>query len=293
MLLFKDKEVNYLHCGLLSLSGGIVYYASILYTFPNITPNSIWIIAGLRMFTGSDSFLAETQMVSYVILTGMMFLICFVGDSRCSRLNKNLCFLSVFLGFIVLISCGQRLYILAPVLSSVFYLFCRPKNKKIIKNLNIMLFIGIILTIFIGIKNDVSYVTRVLENNVDFATRANRNENWEAAIRRINETTIWGCGLGGYYIEGLSSPGDGTYPHNILLELLCESGIFGTVIILFPLFLFTFLRKNDWFSLKTASGQSPLPWIFSIFIISLVSHDLQRSSYFLGASMSWLTYLKK
>lgn len=278
------------HIGFLSIIGGCTFYASILYTHPEAAPDRVWIIAGLRSTTETSDILVATQMVSYVVSSGMVFLLISIANSPFSRMTFIISIAYIAIGFFLLVSCGQRLYILVPILSCVTTLFCQPRNRSIITLLNIVMIIGLVVVIFIGLQNNINYVTRVFEQGVGFAARSNRDLNWHAACVRINEKPLLGHGLGGYFIEGHSDPGQGTYPHNLILELLCETGIIGTLIILGPILLLICHERKSFVLLITKNGQRLFPWFMALFAVSMISHDLQRSCVLLGTTISALLY---
>lgn len=291
LFLLDNYECDMASIGVLSVAGGIVYYASILYEFPQATPVSVWSIAGMRTGLNPNEFSVATQMVSYVFVTGAVFLISSIANAKFKKIEYYVSLVYLFIALISLLSCGQRLYILAPIFGSMGLFFCRVRNTKAVLVLNLIFVLVVGWAVYVGMKDNVSYVTRIFDGESDFATRTNRNINWDAAFERIKEKPFLGHGLGGYYVDGYSSPGQGTYPHNMILEFLCETGILGTIIILGPLIYFIIVRWREILLIKTVNSQPLLPWVASVFLISMISHDLQRSSYLLGIILALSVYL--
>ena len=104
-----------------------------------------------------------------------------------------------------------------------------------------VLFVAGYLTILANDK--VSSAAKVINNRSDkTVVDASRGINFLAAISCIQDHPIIGAGLGGYE-DYISWQGDqfGKWPHNIILELLSETGVIGLVAVIF--LVCAFLRR--------------------------------------------------
>ncbi len=107
------------------------------------------------------------------------------------------------------------------------------------------------------------------------------NRDYNGVWPLVRESPLLGAGLGGF-----SSDGTRAYPHNIVLELLCEFGFLGTFFVLCLVFGRIFFLKNP-LRRSVANGS-----LFSIVLLaflmrSMISGDLTESIVFL---MSVLVY---
>lgn len=100
----------------------------------------------------------------------------------------------------------------------------------------------------------------------------NLNRNYDYPIMIINNNLFTGIGFGNYY----NSFADEVYPHNIVLEILCEMGILG---LFFFLFVTIFFTQGTKFSItKTLNNECwcMLLWL-PYFIRSMISSDLSEN----------------
>lgn len=94
------------------------------------------------------------------------------------------------------------------------------------------------------------------------------NRNYDDAFKILETDFILGKGLGGFSTNGVRA-----YPHNLFLELLCELGMVGTLLIIVLIFVPLLVKPNR-FQLMTKSNFYALPLIVAIFIRSMMSSDL-------------------
>lgn len=97
------------------------------------------------------------------------------------------------------------------------------------------------------------------------------NRDYDNAFRTLETDFILGKGLGGFSTNGARA-----YPHNLFLELFCELGMVGTLLIVMIVFV-PLVVKPDRFRLLTRSNFYALPLIAAIFIRSMMSSDLIES----------------
>ena len=94
------------------------------------------------------------------------------------------------------------------------------------------------------------------------------NRDYDNAFNILETDFFLGKGLGGFSTNGARA-----YPHNLFLELFCELGMVGTLLIVMIVFV-PLVVKPDRFRLLTISNFYALPLIVAIFIRSMMSSDL-------------------
>lgn len=109
------------------------------------------------------------------------------------------------------------------------------------------------------------------------------------ALAIFYDHPIIGCGLGGYE----SITGDG-WPHNFFLELLCETGIIGSLVFLSLLIVPLIKNKLDYYHV-TSSGMFFFLILLGIFVRILVSADFRESIELYSAifAISFASYSKR
>lgn len=250
----------------------LVLYSTQVYLYPEFSPKSIFVIGGLKFSSfsltllGSD-FRFATNEIALIASIGLSFLFVTVEVYN-SRYYKILTLIYLLIALIIVGSAGQRLFYFIPLIS---YLATLIVTKKFSKFYNpIVLSILSVFTVFI-IK-----MYRVLFFYENFAEFLNRGINWDSALQLIKEKPFFGFGLGGYFIKSYSYPGDVVYPHNLILELLTETGLIGTAIIIgYVLIFFILPRFKQFIFFRTFSGESIFPFFITVFTFSQLSFDLR------------------
>jgi len=131
--------------------------------------------------------------------------------------------------------------------------------------------------IIYGSLQQFSFIGSMLDSSQSFSFRLNRDINWLSGYLRFTEKPLLGHGLGGYYIEGMSQPGWGHYPHNLILELLSEMGMVGAMLFLLPLLLSWRILKKYSFTIRATNGGAVSLILIALFLQSMVSFDLRTS----------------
>ncbi|NMB82987.1 MAG: O-antigen ligase family protein, partial [Ignavibacteria bacterium] len=106
------------------------------------------------------------------------------------------------------------------------------------------------------------------------ASVTGRMEAYKFSVEKFMESPVIGKGLGGYY-KPADSTGiqGGRYPHNILLEVLVESGILG--ILIFGYLIFLIITKTRRMSL------SLMVFFLAALYLAMFSKDIPGNSVFL------------
>lgn len=275
--LLHSKSIDWLHLGQLGVFSALVVLAASLIVMPHLTPHSIVDIGAIRIgFGDTDQFEFRNLLGGISILSFVLLL--------ASSPNRYLGFSSLInlvsysiASFIILAWAGSRLPLFSAIIVIFSILLVKPTYARRYK-----IIIGI-MTVFIicltgyAISKQLGFITSALDSTQSISQRSNRSINWEAGYRRFSEKPIFGHGLGGYYIEHFSYPGEGTYPHNLLLELLCETGLVRTLLILLPLILMRNPLVTYRLDNKSASGGAIFPLLLMLFLQSMVSYDLRAN----------------
>lgn len=152
--------------------------------------------------------------------------------------------LEILIGIAILLS-GKRGMLIYSIFSVIVLFFIMYSNnlKKLIRKvlgiLTILFFSGSVATFFIpAFEKTIIRIVNVF-NGKDVAM-ANRYILWDLAWNIFLENKWLGIGWGGYSelydtygIARLINERDGLNAHNVFLQLLCETGIIGTFVVLF------------------------------------------------------------
>lgn len=170
------------------------------------------------------------------------------------------------LGLISIFLSGTRTVILTIVLATFVYIIIYDK-KKALKNI-IAIIVFLIFSIWLILyfrlidENLTSRLLSVFYSKEGYSS-TERFEQFKLAYRLFLDKPFLGHGTGafGYYWSGFDQR---DYPHNLLLELLLEYGIIGTILFAWLLlFIFKVLR-NIYYSYF-------YPLLFSMYIFALLS----------------------
>ena len=135
------------------------------------------------------------------------------------------------------------------------------KTKDLWKKL-VAVFIGLVVLLFIGLALLESPTMKSrLEDSAETGNTAGRTEIWQNVIQIIKKNPIFGIGKTGYEYETTMIYGEYTSPHNVILEILCYTGIIGLII------YFTFLYQigmSSYFIYKQRSLLLPILLLFPV-----------------------------
>ena len=172
-------------------------------------------------------------------------------------IKKSSLMVGIFFGIMPFLIGGSRGPILALILPLLFVLFytrkIRVKPKHLIYSL-----IGIILfTVAISIFGDLSF-KRLFNIFHDLATGSGevvRLDIWKGSFNQFLDSPVWG--------DSVQRKG-GSYPHNLIIEVLMSTGIIGFVPY-FTLLIFGITR-----SVKIIKRDPSKSWIFLFFTLTFL-----------------------
>ena len=149
----------------------------------------------------------------------------------------------LFLLILVVISQARQ-----ALLGTIILIVTRLLLQKSSLAIRVLMASGIIVFAIWGIaslsKDSTAYETSSHGSSVEEVV----NRDYDDAYEMIITNLAVGTGFGGY-----SRTGEREYPHNILLELLCEMGIIGTFLVIIVTCIPILHQRKRWFSL-TRSG---------------------------------------
>lgn len=136
---------------------------------------------------------------------------------------------------------GSRLAFLSMVLSIIALMILIKPSEKYVKI--IILISGMLLLLLLGIWLLQHEILRDrLFRTVQEGDLAHRDEIWQRLFPLIKENLLFGVGNAGYSAYSLYTFGLLRSPHNVIIEVLCLTGITGLIIYL--IFLFKILYKG-------------------------------------------------
>ena len=136
---------------------------------------------------------------------------------------------------------GAFIYIILITVYLVWLMYKTHRGNR----LHVIVLVVAIAVIFVFLSNrfgifDSSGMARVTQHLTEDDTRKNL---WKSAIDYFNESPLWGWGLGSIWWTV------GFYSHNFLTDLLAETGLVGTIIVVYTLWLILYrlfkMYKND------------------------------------------------
>lgn len=107
----------------------------------------------------------------------------------------------------------------------------------------------------------------------DSTVQESLNRDWEYPLLIILTNFNYGVGFGNYENPFIENE---VYPHNLILEIMCEMGALGMLIIIIVL-AFWLIRERPHFMQKLNSGSIAMILFLPYFIRSMISEDLSHN----------------
>lgn len=226
--------------------------------------------------------LSGLPLISYhsVGIAAMYSLTILIGSIK-FRFKGEYNFVFILTFFLLLIS-GARQALLGGILIVFFWLIFNNKFSGLKKIGSVMFFV--ITLILVGLNTEIAAIK---ESATSTSMSSALNRNYSQAIEIIMSDPLFGRGLGGY-----SYSGERGYPHNIVLELLCETGFLGTILII--CFLFISLKTERFtIDVVTRSGVFFVLVVFAYLIRAFLSSDLIENIVLFALLLSYSTKYPK
>ena len=273
--IFRDKSVNWQGLGLMGIISGLIYLSVAAMIDPMILPRSILDIGRLHFSTFSDIGLRVNvtffnHLVAYLPVVGYMFL--YSRDTRQSLNEKEkiIWFASLFAVTVLVGWSGARqgLFSLMIGMLSIFLVSGKLRNGRYF----IWVIVGCFLcagVLLMAILKDMAMYTVLVDAKASILTKINRGENFNSSWWLLQKKPFLGHGLGGYYIPGYSKPGDQVFAHNVILDLLAQTGLIGTLSFFLPILLFRTFRERIVLTRNLVFGNSIMP-VFVVIVLRLL-----------------------
>lgn len=273
LILFQSKRIfnkNFTYFFLLLA----LFYLSQAYQLYGIKPDSLFDLSFFREEVNilgrndEDKSIVNPHTLGYLSCGAMAFYI-----SKKGTLERNyteLMLLSLLSFFIIVIS-GARQTLVCYILIYSLAFFVR-NGKMSMKNFFIACCILFILCCSIlALSRESDSINKMLSSET-LDKKLNRDITTPFIIMEINPT--FGIGFGEYPNYTIKN-----YPHNIILEIICEEGFFGLVIILLIVCLYSYSvhKLGVSFIYYIANNQMFLIIFLTLFFMrSMISGDISE-----------------
>jgi len=141
-------------------------------------------------------------------------------------------------------------------------------SNKLVKSLKTIIWLVIAAVVLLFVLQNIH--VGVVQDTIQEGDQG-RLIRYMEALSIFSEHPILGSGFGGY--ESITGEG---WPHNFLLELLCETGLVGTFMFLMIMIVPLIKNKKNYYHL-TSSGMFFFLVLLGLFVRVLVSADFRES----------------
>ena len=247
-------------------------------------------------------FLNEELKIGH--LYSAFFLICAVTVFYKTK-NNYLLYSFIFFSILISLLIGERSNFIRVFMMSVFFLFFF-ENKNYLKKIIIIMVISSLTLIFISFNKNYQkrfygqFVGPIIKmkNINEIINNTVYGANFDRAIKIFNSNILFGVGIKNFRVESnnpkyrndelkFNDQAATTHPHQIHLEILSETGLFGYISFI------TFIFLTIFFALKNFIKTNNLYILSSLiyFIFSLMP-ILPSGSFFTtyGATLFWINY---
>lgn len=261
LILVSYKKINTVKLTPVFFLDSVFWIAFAIDTF-GFSPSGLF---DFNFFRETSIFLKREYEVdiSYHLVGIMSFMAISFFLSAKKQLNGIWEFLFLAICFFAILISGARQALFGSVLLIVVWIIF--KREKI-KFSNLLFSIALLCLVYYGGQFlDIEYLNKFYEES----RGSSINRNYDYPMEIIKNNFWFGIGFGNYY----NSVTDEVYPHNIILEMLCEFGFIGTVVLLIPVLIFICSRS---FNLKTKlinGNRSIILWL-PFLVRSMISSDI-------------------
>ena len=194
-------------------------------------PSGLFDFSFLRYQTHEDFFVADEELDFHISYQGAGFLLLqglgvFMIDTRKYKLPLMLFILGIIT--LSLLYVGSRQAIVSIFVISIVWAVLNNRGEKnktiggiIVRLLIFFVIIGVSLYVIEMLTAENGLFYSVVDEG--FIEGGGRGDWLLSGMQQFSENPIWGVGFGRYKIFGRY----GSYPHNMFVELLCETGLFG------------------------------------------------------------------
>ncbi len=223
----------------------------------------------ISIFDDNSNFVGIKMAVSIILI---IFLV--IQNTLQFNLLRYCLFLPIPLMLKLLIDTGSRVSLISLVLMMLVGFLLVKKNGTVIKITIFLIFTGSVLFFYNFILENPILLLR-LSSSIETNDLAGREVIYAEIWDVVSNNLFLGIGQTGYFAKF----GNGS-PHNVLLEIICYSGILGLS------FYFFFLYKTFIVAIKSKSSQNNiLPFILLIPLCGLI-----LSGQILDLKLGWVIF---
>ncbi len=233
----------------------------------NLHPASImdfnWVRTGLnyQLYTTQESLLVDYQEIGM----DLTYAVAFVLGGK--KLPKYWLIYTVVCSYLILMS-GARQALLGFVVIFFIRMTLLSNKRKFTRFIFYAVAVLLIIGFFMLLQNlDISILNSTLEEG-----DSERMIIWTMALNLFLDNPVWGVGLGGFHLYVIDYP----WPHNFVLEILCECGLYGAVSLLL-VSMFYIYRNKITVKHLTSRNLYYFIFVFAFFVRVMVSSDLTQS----------------
>lgn len=279
-IIMQTSKIEYLKLALF-LGVNALVFISIAYDFYQFpSPNGFFDFNFFRSFYTTMSRKDTSFVLTYhsVGIPAMLGIAMLISHRNIRVLSPSFLVTFVFLLFLLFIS-QTRQAILGLVLIVPLRIFISSKISLFVK---ILLSVGIFIIMFYGLSTMESDAIQKTLHSHDRTEMVNRD--YDEAMSKIKSNVFLGSGLGGYSLSG-----NREYPHNLFLELLCETGVLGTILLSILIFLPAFKNISN-VGICSNSHQYIILVVIALGVRSMASSDLMESISFITLVLVFFSY---
>lgn len=170
------------------------------------------------------------------------------------------------IGFQCLMTCSARQGLLAFIIMIILRIYIKGQAKNILGKL-------ILISIFLFVAYHIlsTFGGEVVSNSIEDGDEG-RSIRFGLAIEIWKNSPLFGAGIGGFSrIVGFAN-----YPHNFFLEILCECGIIGLLVLIYIVGAFLTKYRIP-LNAVTSNGSYIIVFVSALFVRFMVSADLTSS----------------
>lgn len=308
-LFYYRERINYVVFSRISICYVLLYISYAVAFDLNDFEHVIKSLSGLRtavdywsienIIYSKDGFGDTVSSVSYQLVgnftaLSLVILLTNIFSSRLPGSQFRRFKFLILVHFIIILLSGARQSIVLVLISSASLFLCGNRvDRTYLAKFSLSVILLMILVVIAGLMMEVRSIVNVFQSEGGFSSVINRQVNIDAAYELIQAKPWFGFGFGGYFIPeyGFKSGEFRYFPHNILLELLSEFGIIGTLTFLATWFIHYFFKyihsKVNIINSEVYPGFFALP-LFSFYLISALMNEILVKSIALFIIVSFM-----
>ena len=248
---------------------------------------------------GDTTSAVSYQLVGNFIALSLVLLLSYILSSSTPAKILSDCKFLILSHLVFIMMSGARQSILLVMLAAVSLFFCGKNiNRRYLARFSLLMCLFVLSLVIVGLALEVRSIVNLFEAEGGFAAVINRQINIDAAYELIAEKPWFGFGFGGYYIPefGFKSGEFKYFPHNVLLELLSELGVIGTILFL-SVWLVHYVNRYhasriSLFKAELYRGVYALP-LFTFYFVSALMNEILVKSIALFILTSFMLYRPK